>query len=178
LLLACNSNREISLDSITLKDLDGNEVNIGSLAGNKILVMTFLSPDCPLCISYTKTLRNLKQQFSGKDINFIAVFAGRDYNTKSINHFLQEYYLNIPGVLDPDFKLTRAVKAAVTPEVIVVSRQGDIAYSGAIDNWAYATGKKRTVITRHYLKNAIDMLLQDSLPDPRQTEPIGCFIEI
>ena len=177
-LVACNQNSDVQLSSIVLHDTEGKEVSIGNLSGNKILVLTFLSPDCPLCLNYTTTLQNIRQQFSVDEIGFVAVFPGKDYDTESIKDFLDDYSPGMQGVLDPEFLLTRAVKATVTPEAVVISRDGKIVYSGSIDNRSYAIGKKRTLITNHYLRNALEKVLHDSLPDPDRTEPIGCFIEI
>ncbi len=121
---------------------------------------------------------SIKNDFSDEEIKFLAVFAGPYYKDTTIIDFLNEYHLEMQGVLDPDYRLTKVVNATVTPEVILVSQSGRIAYSGAIDNWAYETGKKRPVVTHQFLRNAIVKLLNDSLPDPPETEPVGCFIEL
>ena len=146
--------------------------------GKEILVITFLSPNCPLCINYTKTLMSVQNEFVEEDVKFMVVFAGPYQDEKEIYDFQNEYKLSMQGILDPDYRLTKALKATVTPEVFVVSKTGIIAYSGAIDNWAYETGKKRAVVTSHFLRNAISKLVNDSVPEPSQTEPVGCYIEI
>jgi len=177
-LFACTGNTNLTLSKITLRDLKGTEVHLDQMASSGILVLTFMSPDCPLCINYTRTIRLLHEEFLSDHVNFVMVYAGRYHTVEEILEFQKEYQLELQGILDPDFKLTRMVSASVTPQVIVIAPEQKIVYSGAIDDWAYTTGKKRAVVKQHYLEGAIRKVLNDSLPEPRITEPIGCIIEL
>ena len=177
-LFACDRNTNLSFSNIVLCDLTGKEIRMDHLAKDKILVLVFMSPDCPLCINYTRTIRILNDQFKTDHVNFVTVYAGGYHNIDEIINFQKEYQLDLLGLLDPDFKLTNLVDATVTPQAIVISPDQKLAYSGAIDDWAYATGKKRSVINNHFLELAIKQILKDSIPEPSVTEPIGCFIEL
>jgi peroxiredoxin len=177
-LICCNGNLKHSLEEISLVNLDGVAVNMAQVSGKGIVVFVFMSPDCPLCINYTRTIMMLKKQFESDDVTFISVYAGRYHEKEEIIKFHSENSFDIQGILDPDYKLTDLVSATVTPEAVVIISGGVKAYSGAIDDWAYATGKKRPIITNAYLESALSKLLKGSTPDPAATEPIGCLIEL
>jgi thiol-disulfide isomerase/thioredoxin len=93
-------------------------------------VYVFISPECPLCQNYTKTLNAFHQTYASKQIALVAI---------------------VPG------------KALV--------------YAGRIDNWAYAPGRKRTIITEHDLRNALNAYVAGKPVPVSKTKAVGCFIE-
>lgn len=142
------------------------------------LVFIFLAPECPLCISYAPTLRQLHQQFQGNGkIRFIGVFPGTRYTVTEQQQYLSENPLPFPCITDPDFAFTREVKARITPEVVVATAQGILLYQGRIDNWAYALGKKRQKITSHDLKEVLEKRASGQNFAFTKTIPVGCIIE-
>jgi hypothetical protein len=73
--------------------------------------------------------------------------------------------------------ISRSAKATVTPEAVVCDADGNVLYRGAIDDWAYAEGKKRPAPLNHYLSDALSAITSGKTPSPASTKPIGCFIE-
>ncbi len=176
-LISCQDVPNINLEQIQLKDINEQKVDLSALQGKTNIVFIFISPDCPLCINYTKTIRELIMQYKNKDVTFIPVYSGPYYSKEELIKFQQEYDFEMTSMLDPEFRLVNMLDASVTPEAVVISATGEKVYSGAIDNWMYETGKKRPVITEKYLDVALTQLLNGTDPDPDKTEPIGCFIE-
>lgn len=139
-------------------------------------VFVFLSPECPLSQSYTLTLNALHQAFRSRQVLFFAVIPGQDYPLSEVQAFEKQYALTCPVLLDEAYKLTKQLGASVTPEAVVVDRAGKEVYAGKIDNWAYALGRKRKVITERYVYDALTDHLQHKPVAVRKTEPVGCFI--
>ncbi len=167
----------MNLDTIELPDHNGSFVDVAELAQNYISVFIFMSPDCPLCISYTKTIKDLQQKFLSDSVKFFTVFPGKLYSNDEINEFRDMYDFKLICLQDRDLTLTKLLHAEITPEAVVVNKE-EIAYSGAINNWMYETGKKRTVITENYLEDALSALINGGKPDPGNTEAVGCYIEL
>jgi hypothetical protein len=94
-----------------------------------------------------------------------------------MNEFQNSYKINFPLLRDPEKILVRQLKATTVPQVFLLNKNGEVVYSGRIDDWMYALGKKRSVITRHDLKNAMDELLANKAITNPVTVPIGCIIE-
>lgn len=176
-LVSCKNLSREKLNNITLLDNNNKSVEVEKLTGNKSALFLFMSPDCPLCINYTSTINDLYMEFSQKDIEFIIIYPGY-FEREEITKFQQTYNFKIQGYTDPDLDLIKYLDATVTPQAILISTDGSKIYSGSIDDRMVETGRKRTVISHHYLKDAITWKLAGKTPVITYTEPVGCFIEL
>lgn len=174
LFVSCNDRNIYEVD---LLNTDGDRVSFGTVAEGKHLVFVFMSPDCPLCINYTRTLRLLSDTFSEAGVIFFTVFPGKFHRQDEVDSFVEKYDFRIPVVLDPDLKLATLAGATVTPEAFLADPGGHIIYRGAVDDWMYETGKKRPFPTAHYLRDAISNALAGKSPHPAETQAFGCMIE-
>jgi hypothetical protein len=143
------------------------------LENKKAAVFVFLAPDCPLSQSYTRTLNELRAQFQTNQIEFYGVFTAEG----GVEDFVATYKITFPVLRDREFRLMDFFGATKTPEAFAVDAQGRTIYSGAIDNWAPELGQHRTVITEHYLQDALNDLIQERDVRVKQTQAVGCFIE-
>jgi thiol-disulfide isomerase/thioredoxin len=143
------------------------------LKNKQAAVFVFLAPDCPLSQSYTRTLNDLYAQFQASGIEFYAVFTG----DAAVQDFVATYKITFPVLLDRDYRLMDFFGATKTPEAFAVDAQGRTFYQGAIDNWAPELGQHRTVITEHYLQDALNGFIQHQEIRVKQTNAVGCFIE-
>jgi thiol-disulfide isomerase/thioredoxin len=155
----------------------GGTVELSQIGKQRGAVIFFLSPECPLCENYSLTINQLKEQFKGSGIEFYGVFSGKYYPENQIVSYLAKYRPPVVPLLDPGYRLRAALEAQVTPEAFLVSPQGKVVYRGAIDNWAVSLGKKRTVVTAHYLRDAIQAFLDRREPELARTDAVGCFIQ-
>ncbi len=58
-------------------------------------------------------------------------------------------------IIDKNKKLTKYIAATVTPEVMLLNGNGEMIYSGAIDDWIQELGKQKLKASRYYLQDAI-----------------------
>jgi len=149
-----------------------------TLKNNKVSVFVFLAPDCPLSQSYTLTLNELHGQFAAAGVGFYGVVVSNTYDRKEIDAYIDQYRIAFPIVLDPEADLAHFMGAMVTPEVFVVNSEGKTIYHGAIDNWAPELGQHRTVITEHYLLDALNGFVRTGKTPVSTVKPVGCFIEL
>lgn len=166
-----------NLQDITLTNLEGKAVTIDPKANKKTAVIFFLSPECPLCQSYSLTIRNLAQTYQKAGFNFYVIIPGKSFSKSQILSFRKKYKLeNIPFLADPNLALATFIQASITPEVAVITTNNEKVYQGRIDNWAYELSKKRKVITEHNLANVLENIYQNQAVKPYKTRAIGCFI--
>lgn len=144
---------------------------------NDALVLLFLSPECPLCQNYAVAMRELREAYSDKNIHFSGVISGEFYSKEEVAEYQDQYLLEMEMLFDPEFKLAHYYGATTTPEAVLINKEGKLMYKGAIDNWAISLGKKRLEATAHYLRDAMDNYLLGNKIDPKETKPVGCFIE-
>ena len=162
---------------MALQTIDGKFVRIANPGNKSAFVILFLSPECPLCISYSLTIKNIYQKFHLKGVEFAAIIPGKEYTKDNIIAFRNGYGLKmIPFYLDPNLAFAKQIQASITPEVFVLNQQNKIVYSGRIDDWAYELGKKRSVITSHDLENVLEKLINKKPLKAYQTRAVGCFI--
>jgi peroxiredoxin len=138
-------------------------------------IVLFYSPECPMCQSYTLTIKRLSVAFP-EAFHWVVVFAGKGYSTQEIIAFRDKYQFNFTLLADTAFTLANALKATVTPEVYLISKEGKILYQGAVDNWLMELGKKRPAATKHYLAEAMEATLAQRKIVVSKTTAKGCLI--
>jgi len=147
------------------------------LQDKKAGVFVFLAPDCPLSQNYTLTLNNLAKEFNANGISFYGVFSGVGITKETMDSFAATYHLSFPVMLDADSKIADFFGATATPQAFLTDPRGQVLYKGAIDNWASKLGQHRTVITQHYLYDALDSVRANRPIQVKETQAVGCFIE-
>jgi peroxiredoxin len=160
-----------------LKTITNETFPLAQLARNKASVIVFLLPDCPACESYSKTLTDLSKKFKDSGFEFYGVFPGTYNTTEEMIAFQKLYKVEFPLLQDPENLLARSLSASVVPSVFLINNLGEVLYKGRIDDWLYALGKKRAVITKHDLKNAMQSFKDGKIIQVRETTPIGCILE-
>lgn len=163
--------------SFTLKDSYNKDFAFAQLKKNKASVLVFLSPECPLCQSYSLTLNELQQKFAASNIRFYGLVPDKSFSDATVNAFAKQYKITMPLLRDSEQKVTRYTGATITPEVVVLNEKGTTVYQGRIDNWAYELGKKRRVITERELLDVLTAISNGKQIKVKKTKAIGCFIE-
>jgi len=104
------------------------------------------------------------------------VFSFEDDDNNEIDEFVKQYNVKFEVEKDNLYHIADSLNATITPQAFLISPSGEILYSGKIDNWPITLGQKRTVITEHYLQDAIESYLNDKTIEVKKTEAVGCFI--
>ncbi len=165
------------IEEVSLLNLDGKPYVIQSAKHEKGFVVLFISPECPLCQSYSLTIRNLASTYQKVGFKFYAIVPGKTYSKKEILAFKHKYQLtDLDFYTDPNFDLAKFVQASITPEVAVFTKNGLKVYQGRIDNWAFELSKKRKVITAFDLADVLEKLYLNQMVKPYKTRAIGCYI--
>jgi peroxiredoxin len=160
-----------------LVNLDNNTIRFSDFKKNKATVLVFLLSDCPASQDYTRTLEQLSLQFSEKGVQFIGIFPGNFAADEELREFRRQYKITFPLLKDPDMNFARKLGAGTVPSCFLFDSKGALIYKGRIDDWLYSLGKKRQVITKHELRDAISGLLQNLPVKVKETKPIGCILE-
>ncbi len=171
-------NYAAALDKISLFNYDSTIFSLDAYRNKELTVYIFLGHQCPICQKYGHKLRTFHKQFEQQNIDLIGVVPLRDVGLLTIAEYASLYRFEFPVLSDKQRVLTDVFGATVTPEVVVVDNNGDLIYRGMIDNWFYALGKYRRVTTEYYLEDALSAYLEGNEIAVKETEPIGCFINM
>lgn len=176
LLSSCVSDHDPAF-SLDLRTVDEEHFNSEKLLDQAASVLFFLSPECPLCLDYAETFRRFNHEWETKEVGFYGVFPTKHFTKDEIRRYRKRFDLEFPFLLDPDNKLTKALEATTTPEVIMLDSEGRILYRGSIDNWAYSVGRKKIEPDKHYLLDALQAWERKETITLSATDPVGCLIE-
>lgn len=177
-LAACDRTPRVSrIFSVEIGTAAGSDLDLSSLRDDPVSVFAFLAPDCPLSQNYTLTLSQLAEKFAPDGVRVYGVISGGWFDEKEVDDFVRTYGIDFPVLMDDDYVLADLFGAMVTPEAFAMDPGGRVLYGGAIDNWAGELGQHRTVITEHYLRDAIASILSGGFPEITKTQAIGCYLE-
>ena len=162
--------------TLVIPDIDGKQMTPMRPAG-AAEVLFFITNDCPISNFYAPEIQRICGEYGGKGVSCALVYVDPTLDTAAVRKHLHEFgYRRIPAILDTRHKLVDAAGAKVTPEAIVVGRDGKVRYSGRIDNFYAGLGQPRRQATVHDLRAALDELLSGKPVTTPQTKPVGCFI--
>jgi thiol-disulfide isomerase/thioredoxin len=139
-------------------------------------VYVFLSETCPICQSYTLTLKDLYKKYNLQKIKFVGIFPNYYSTQKSIDEFKKKYSIPFELILDKKGELTNRFSATITPEVFIESTDNKILYRGRIDDSFYSLGKRRTIITSTELADALSEISLKQTIKIFKTQAVGCVI--
>jgi hypothetical protein len=159
-----------------VRGLNGELLNVFRPSG-AANALFFISSDCPISNSYAPTIQKMCAGYEGQGVRCTLLYEDIGADRGSVANHLKEFgYRGIPVAIDADRKIANYAKATVTPEAIVVDRNGGIRYRGRIDNFYAALGKPRQQVTQHDLSDALDAVLKGRpVPNP-ETKALGCYI--
>lgn len=163
---------------LTLADLDGGKQQPLLLGDKRVRVLLFVTHDCPISNAYCPEYRRLRMEYAAKKVEFTLIYVDPDAKKEELLKHRREFGLNqFKAIHDVRHALVKATGAEMTPEAVVIGKEGKIKYRGRVDNLYADYGKRRrTGATVRDLRNALDALLSGKpVPKPR-TEAIGCFI--
>lgn len=174
MLLACLCQPRL-VQAQTAFDLEGKPVDPLAASGGKIVVLVFLSRDCPISSRYAPVIQKISSEHEG-DIRFWLVFPDKADTSKTVQKYLLDYGYRLPGLRDPEHVLVKLAQAETTPETAVFDHNRHLVYHGRIDNWYVEFGRPRPAPTTHELNHAIDAALSGTPIAPSAVKGVGCYI--
>lgn len=113
---------------MVLKTIDGQTIDLGALYGKKAVYLKFWATWCVPCREQMPHFERAHEQ-AGPDMAVIAVDVGFDDSVKAVRELRKQLGLGMPIVFD-DGSLGEAFHLRVTPQHVVIGRDGRILYVG------------------------------------------------
>ncbi|MBA4066484.1 MAG: hypothetical protein C0501_22790 [Isosphaera sp.] len=153
---------------VAFTDLAGKPGKLSDFKANKFTVVAFTNATCPLCKKYAPALARLEKEYAAKGVAFL--FVNPTEKTAAGHGFTGRY------VADVDGKLTAALGATSTTEVIVLDAARTVVYRGAVDD-QYGLGYSLDAPKARYLVPALNEFLAGNVPAVVATTAPGCALE-
>ena len=143
---------------------------------NKATVLFFIAHDCPISNEYAPEFNRIASHYAAHHISFTAVYTENRASPAQVRKHAQDYGYTCPLFLDNTETIAHHFGATVTPTVAIVGPDGTVCYLGSVDNLYAGIGRKRTVVTQHYLRDALDSILSSRPIALSHTPAYGCYI--
>lgn len=114
---------------VTVADLDGKPVRVGLASGKRGAVIEFWATWCELCRALLPSMRAAQKQF-GDRVDFFGVNVTVNDPLSHVRRYVAENHPPFVAVYDDHGVAVRAFGALATSYVVVVDRNGRIAYAG------------------------------------------------
>jgi peroxiredoxin len=166
----------------TAKDADGKTHSLSDFKG-KIVVLEAYNLDCPFCAHHFKTgaMQELQGYATSKGAVWLVVNSVHPKHPSYRNpaaakkEFEKQKMKATAWIDDSDGKIGRAYGLRTTPHLVVLDKNGVVAYNGAIDDKAVTEGDPRKA--RNYVREALDKLLAGEPLAVSKTKPYGCSVK-
>ena len=162
-----------AVPDFTLKNYDGKEYSLQSLLKeNKMVVVMFISTQCPVSNGYNERMVKLNEQYSKKGIRFVGINANVKETVGDIAEHSKSHGFLFPVLKDEQNKIADAYGAQVTPETFIINQETKLVYHGRIDD-----SRNIEKVQSSDLALALDALLGGKQPPKTETKAFGCSIK-
>jgi len=152
-----------------LPDLRGKLHKLSCYRG-RIVIVNFWSAECPHSERTDRSTMACLVQW-GEQVELLSIAANQNESLPIVEQAARAR--RVPQVLlDSEHIVADLYQAVTTPHAFVVDREGILRYRGAVDD---VTFRHRNV-TRFFLEEAVETLLDGHLPGTQETTAYGCTI--
>jgi peroxiredoxin len=165
-----------------LKNVDGKMVSLADYKDAKGYIVIFDCNTCPYSKAYNDRIIALNKKYASQGFPVLTINAndpdlspGDSFEAMKSQAKRKNY--DFPYLLDETQEVARAYGATNTPHVFVLNKVNEktltVAYIGAIDN----NSRDASAVTKKYVEEAVDAILQSKTVPTKKTKAIGCTIK-
>jgi len=161
-----------TLTPFSLKSYDGKDVNLGSYAGKRAVVLVFVATRCPVSNSYNERMEAIASEYSSRGVAFVGINANKQEDVSEIAEHAKAHGFSFPILKDEGNVKADLLGAQVTPEAYVYDASWTLRYHGRIDD-----NMKVDHVTSQDLRNALDAIVAGHEVPAKDTKAFGCTIK-
>ncbi|MDH4091677.1 MAG: thioredoxin family protein [Cyclobacteriaceae bacterium] len=165
----------------TLKNVDGKMISLYDYKSAQGVIVIFDCNTCPYSRIYNDRIINLHQKFVLKGFPVITInpnsptLSPGDSFDEMVARANSKGY-TFPYLVDEHQEVARSFGASNTPHVFVLKKESQgfkVAYIGTIDN----NSRDASAVTKNYVEDAVNALLENRTIAMTRTKAIGCGIK-
>ncbi len=166
------------IQDFDLPGTDGRNHSLSELKDKKALILIFSCNHCPYVQAYEDRVIDIQRDYASKGAQVVAINSNEtsnhpDDSFENMVRRAKEKNFNFLYLRDESQSAARAFGATHTPHIFVFDQQGDLRYTGKIDdNW-----QEPSKVAKRYLRDALDAILSGNPVAEPETFAIGCTIK-
>lgn len=159
--------------------ISGEELSLFENRGDKATVIFFICNHCPFVIHVNSQLVNIANDYSDKNVSFMAISSNDVLNyPDDAPHLMRKNAKSLkypfPYLFDESQEVAKAYDAACTPDIYLFDENLKLAYRGQLDDSRPGNGIK---LTGKDLRHALGCLLAGKENLEAQKPSMGCGIK-
>jgi len=159
------------------RDIEGHRGSLASLLeGKQALVIVMRTSECPVSRRYGHRLAEMEEAYRDRGVAFVYLDISEQDSKEDVLADIETFGFEGPFILDPEREVGSVLQASVSSEVFVIDRAQTLRYRGAVDDQHGITFSNPTV-HEHWLRDALDRVLEDRDVETPYTEASGCYLE-
>jgi peroxiredoxin len=164
--------------SFELLGVDDRRHDLADYAGKEAVAVIFTCNHCPYARAWEDRLIGTQEDYAARGVQLIAI-SSNDASKYPEDSFpkmkerSREKGVNFPYLYDESQEVARAYGAERTPEVFLFDRSGTLRYHGTVDD----NYDDPAAVEAHYLRDALEAVLEGREPPTTETVPVGCTIK-
>lgn len=164
------------VDNFALLDHKGEWHELYRHNDAKAVVIISQGNDCPIIQKYSSVITEQINFFSPQGVVFYLLNSNTNDDRKSIIQEAETFEFKLPILMDPSQVVAEVLGVTRTCEAVVIDPRGwKIIYRGAIDD-RLDYGVNKITARNHYLKNALEALVQGKKTELKTVPAKGCLI--
>jgi peroxiredoxin len=116
--------------AVSVRDLDGNAVDLGQYIGKKPILLEFWATWCDLCEQLLPRIRSARATY-GSAVEFLGINVTVNQTPARVRRYLKEHQPPFRTLYDEEGASTRAYQVPATSYVVIVDRAGKVVYTGS-----------------------------------------------
>ena len=110
------------------KDLNGNNIDMHDVVGNKPVMLIFWASWCPNCKKEVPKINKLYEKYSGRGMDFIGINVGFNDSESKARAFINQTGMMYPVIFDKRGRISKQFSIQGVPTIIVTNRQGIVRF--------------------------------------------------
>jgi peroxiredoxin len=172
------TSQTLKAGDLVLVDHEGREVRLSDHA-DKIIVLEWMNYDCPFVKPHYESgsMANISAKYANNNVDWFAVNSTNYATVETNKAWADKYNVPYPILDDHEGKLGKAYSATNTPHIYVIDTNGQIVYSGAIDNAPLGKLPEGQSEYVNYVDKVLAELISGKAVTLPETKPYGCTVK-
>ena len=161
-----------------LPGVDDGRHALKDYADKEAVAVVFTCNHCPYARAWEDRLIDIQAGYAARGVQLVAINANdaKKYLDDSFPRMKErsiEKGFNFPYLYDESQEIARAYGAERTPEIFLFDKGGTLRYHGMVDD----NYDDPAAVRSHYLREALEAVLEGREPSTAETTPVGCTIK-